>query len=202
MSGSRPVGIKRFTPAAREALTQSHAEAVKSEQEKITDLHLLIALVKDTGRVGKMLSNQGVDLEDIRKLGAPVMPSPKRGRKAGKVELDTSIQRVLEQATEVARQRNSPAIGTGHLLFALIKNPSSRLKTVLDASGLDRSRILERLEPMLELSQADAEFTGLLETLEACRRQFPENLTVQNRLDRIEEILREHFGEDEQSTGE
>jgi ATP-dependent Clp protease ATP-binding subunit ClpA len=157
---------------------------------------LLIALATDEGMAGRILSWQGANLDDVRRIVLHKLSTSKKVRKTGKIQLDESIQRVLEGAAEVARQRKSDEIKPAHLLFALEKNPSSRLETVMDVSGLDRDRILEELEDQLTLSLAQSELPALLETLEFCSRLFPEDVAVQNQLDRIAEILREYFGED------
>ena len=187
-------GMIRFDQGARKALLQSHVEAEEARQSKITDLHMLIALVKDDGPVGKILAKQGARLDRIRSLVDEVVPAEdKNVRKGEKIDLDVSIQRVLEQARGIARQKKSEVLGVEHLLFAIVRSPSKRLKTVMDAAGLDRSQILEQLEPLLSVPKSISEFRDLLATLEVCSELLQKDTIAQARLIRIEEILREYF---------
>lgn len=187
-------GMIMFDDGARKALLQSHVEAEEALQSKITELHMLIALVKDEGPVGKILAGQGVKLERIQRLVDEATPSEeKSARIGGKIDLDVSIQRVLEQATGIAHQKKSMVIGVEHLLFALVKNPGSRLKTVMDTIGLDRSQILAQLEPLLAKQPVQYELPDLLATLEACRDLLQGDAEAQSRISRIEGILREYF---------
>jgi len=187
-------GMIRFDQGARKALLQSHVEAEEARQSKVMDLHLLIALVKDEGQVGKILAEQGADQEKFRLLVDEALPaSEKMLTTREKIDLDVSVQGVLEQAMRIARQKKSETLGSEHLLFALVKSSSSLLKLVMDAARLDRSQILERLEPLLSVPSSISEFRDLLATLEACRELLRKDTIAQARLIRIEEILREYF---------
>jgi ATP-dependent Clp protease ATP-binding subunit ClpA len=186
--------MNRFSQAAGNILAQAYKEADTSGQARIRDIHLFIALVKDEGAAGKLLAEHGADLGKIRGIVKEVLPaSEKTTGERGNIELDESTQRVLERAVEIARQKNKKIIVAEYLLFALIKKPSSQLKEVMEACGLDRVRLAERLEPLLDLLQDPSELSDLLDTLEACRRLFQEDFAYLSRLDRIEEILQEYF---------
>ena len=187
-------GMMMFDQGARKALLQSHVEAEEARQSKVTDLNLLIALVKDEGQVGKILAEQGADQEKIRRLVDEVLPaSEKMSPKSEKIDLDVSVQGVLEQAMRIARQKKSETLDPEHLLFALVKTPSKRLKTVMEAAGLDRTQILAQVEPLLYVPSSISEFRDLLATLETCRELLREDTAAQARLIRVEEILREYF---------
>ena len=187
-------GLQRFSQAARKTLALAHAEAIKSGQSKITDMHLFIALIRDEGSAGKVLAEQGANLEGIRSLVDQITPaSEKTAGEPGRIDLDDSTKRVLEQAVEIGRQNKSGTIGSEHLLSALVKYGSSRVNRVLEASGLDRARIRESLDPVLAASRVQSELSDLLDMLEACRRLFQGEVTHQQRLNRIEEIVREYF---------
>ena len=132
-------GMMMFDQGARKALLQSHVEAEEARQSKVTDLHLLIALVKDEGQVGKILAEQGADQEKFRLLVDEALPaSEKMLTTREKIDLDVSVQGVLEQAMRIARQKKSETLGSEHLLFALVKSSSSLLKLVMDAAGLSQ----------------------------------------------------------------
>lgn len=186
-------GIKRFNQAARNVLSQTYKEADNSGHSRIRDVHLLIALVGDQGAAGKLLAEQGADLENIRGIVKDVLPPSVKTAGERERTLDRSTQRVLEGAVEIARRKNSDFICAEHLLFALLKNPSSQINKVMEAGGLDRIQLREQLEPLLDELQELSELSDLLDTLEACRRLFQEEWGQLSRLDRIEEILQEYF---------
>ncbi len=100
---------------------------------------------------------------------------------------------MLEGAVEIARQKNSKIISAEQILFALVKNASRQLKKVMEACGLDRDLLREQLEPLLDLQPDSSELSDLLDTLEACRRLFQDEIAHLSRLDRIEQILQEYF---------
>lgn len=186
--------IKRFDQAARNVLAQAHMEAVNSGQSRIRDVHLFLALVRDEGTAGKLLAEHGTDLEKIRGIVNEGLPaSEKTVENRGSIKLDESTQRVLEGAVEIARQKNSKIISAEQILFALVKNASRQLKKVMEACGLDRDLLREQLEPLLDLQPDSSELSDLLDTLEACRRLFQDEIAHLSRLDRIEQILQEYF---------
>ena len=186
--------IKRFNQAARNVLLRAPTETMNSGQSRIMDVHLFIAFLEDEGTAGKLLAEQGAEIEKIRGVVKEILPAsgiaPGEG---GNLQLDETTQRALERAVEIARQKNTKSISAEQLLFALLKNASSPLKKVIASCGLDRDHLCERLEPLLAVSMGETELYELLETLETCRRLFNPEDVHRQRLGRIEDILQEYY---------
>lgn len=186
--------IKRFNQAARNVLLRAPNETMNTGQSRIMDVHLFIALLEDEGSAGKLLAEQGVEIEKIRGVVKGVLPaSGITLGDEGNLQLDETTQRALEKAVEIARQKNTDSISAEQLLFALLKNASGPLKKLMASCGLDREHLCERLEPLLAVSMGESELYELLETLETCRRLFKPEDVHRQRLGRIEDILQEYF---------
>ncbi len=197
MAGNRMAGLKPFDQAARKVLSLAHQEAVATGYSKIGPGHLLLGLIQDEGEVGKILREQGADLETARRIVAEQTPASERpGRKPGQVDLSETTQKLLERVIGLVRQEQQSVIGSEHLLLALVELDDSHTQTILAESGLDRNVIREKVLQSLVAHPLSTELDDLLGTLKKFRHLLQTELTPtdEERLDRIEAILREYFG--------
>ncbi|MGE5222140.1 MAG: Clp protease N-terminal domain-containing protein [Omnitrophica WOR_2 bacterium] len=140
------VGMVPFNPSARRTLLLAHQEAVRSGHSRIAPGHILLGLVQDEGQAGKILQEQGADLESIREIMISQTPaSEKASAKPGRIDLLDSTQRMLERVVPLASQNKQTEIGNEQLLLALVELEDQRTQNILAAAGLDRNKIRERL---------------------------------------------------------
>src|SRR5712692_2288777 len=110
-----------FTDRARRTLQMAREEAQRLHHEFVSTEHLLLDLLHDDqGIAVAMLTNLGVDLDDLKaaieravkpgasRAGGPDLPYTSRGKK------------VLEFAMIEARDYNHSYVGTEHLLLGLL----------------------------------------------------------------------------------
>jgi ATP-dependent Clp protease ATP-binding subunit ClpC len=181
----------RFTERASAALTAA-AEAAGRERHPVVECeHLLLALAEQTeGVVPLLLRRAGVEPETlpsymrtafgrIRRVQGPVQPVP-----------SATLDRVLAQAEREARDLRDDAVGTEHLLLALLRVGTPAVRGALDAAGLSaellRQLILEgrgirRAPNPVRISEKDFAGTFL--------SQYGRNLTYLARMDRLDPVI-------------
>jgi len=121
---------------------------------------LLVGVVaENTGIAASVLRKLGVNLKDCRKTVEEMI-----GRGSGMVSVEIpftpAAKRVLADSVEEAKQLNSHAIDTSHILLALIKEEGGNATKVLQKLNVDPSKVPEAI--MKELQQKeDKELVGV-----------------------------------------
>jgi ATP-dependent Clp protease ATP-binding subunit ClpC len=111
----------RFTKQARTAWRLAHEEARRQQDSYVGAHHLLVGLVAEgSGVAAVVLSQMGITLEKIRER---VEPGYEAGDWSvpGEIKLQPYLKHVIELASNEARRRYHPSIGTGHLLLVLVR---------------------------------------------------------------------------------
>jgi ATP-dependent Clp protease ATP-binding subunit ClpC len=111
----------RFTEQARTAWRLAHEEARRLQDSYVGAHHLLVGLVAEgSGIAAAVLSQMGIGLEKIREH---VEPGFEAGDWSvpGEIKLQPLLKHVIELASNEARRRYHPCIGTGHLLLVLVR---------------------------------------------------------------------------------
>lgn len=190
------VGISQFTEPARQVLALAHREAVMSGHQEISQEHILLALIQDIGPTGKLLREEGANIETVRQIVNKLSSLTKKKKaKGGNITLDESTKRVLEKAVEIARIHGQNFITPEHLLLAVVMQPETRINDIFKESGLNQDRIRATTELLIQKSMGVQELAGLLETLKICSDLLSSdaNSIHQAHLRRIEQILGEYF---------
>ena len=136
----------KLTTKSQAALAGAQSAATTAGHSEITPLHLLAALLQDSG---------GIVPAILEKINAPVdqlnqmltseidrMPKVSGGSTAG---VNRELQQVLESAANTAQQMQDEYISTEHLLLGLLKTESAA-KRVLDLNAIDEKSVLSALE--------------------------------------------------------
>jgi ATP-dependent Clp protease ATP-binding subunit ClpC len=123
--GTLPVTYReyspRFTKQARTAWRLAHEEARRLQDSYVGTHHLLLGPVAEgSGVAAAVLSQMGIALEKIREH---VEPGYEAGDWSvpGEIKLQPKLKHVIELASNEARRRYHPCIGTGHLLLVLVR---------------------------------------------------------------------------------
>ncbi|HEU6444353.1 MAG TPA: Clp protease N-terminal domain-containing protein [Gaiellaceae bacterium] len=127
--------FERFTEGARQVVVLGQDEARALRHGYIGTEHLLLGLLREKGRAGTTLAAHGIDVEAVR---AWVAENVGRGRDeppAGQLPLTPRLKRILEMSLEEADTLGHHAIGTQHLLIALLHEGQGAALRALDDLG-------------------------------------------------------------------
>ena len=134
---------QRFTQPARKAWRLAHKEARRLQDNYVGTYHLLLGLAGEgSGVAASVLAQMGVSLEKMREK---VRPSYEAGdwSKPDEIKLQPRLKQVIEHASNEARRRYDPSIGTGHLLLALVPGRADQMMEagLLESLGVDMDNL-------------------------------------------------------------
>lgn len=136
-------GFGRFTPRARNAVMAAHHEAKAAQHDEIRTEHLILGLLSDPeGLAAKVITAQGVSLEDVRRAALDALPAT-AAEVPELVPYDAGARKVLELTFREALRLGHDHVGTEHILLALIEFEDGR--GPLTGLGLDKEEITSSL---------------------------------------------------------
>jgi len=113
-------GFSRFTDEARRAVVSAQDEAKRAGNDRITVGHLVLGLVADEGCAAvRMIAAQGVELEVVRSTARATLPGQATSVPEF-VPFDQHARDALERSFEEAGRRGHEAVGTEHVLLAVL----------------------------------------------------------------------------------
>lgn len=138
-------GLDRVTDRARQALGESESEARALHHEHLTDMHLLLGLLRvEDGLAAQALTGLGVTLDGARRVVVETSP-PGTVPVEGPMPMDPTLKRhMFETARRKAGDLGHNYIGTEHLLLALIEESSAvgNILISLDVDPVDMRKAL------------------------------------------------------------
>jgi ATP-dependent Clp protease ATP-binding subunit ClpB len=140
------VEFDRLTHKSQEALQRAAGLARERNHPEVGTAHLLTALLEQSdGVVLPLVQKLGVTPTTLRNRVAEVLQAtPAAYGASGEVTIGAGLRRVLETATEEARQLGDDYVSTEHLLLALAA-AGDRTAGVLAEQGVTRDAILDGL---------------------------------------------------------
>ena len=135
----------RFTPSAWRVLSMMQEEARRFEHAYMGTEHLLLAITREERSVAaRALVNLSVDLGGLRtQIGSVI------GRRGslytGSTGMTRRVQRVIEQASRMARSDRTRLVSTGHLLSAVLESPDDVAGQLLEQQGVTAGRVTAEL---------------------------------------------------------
>lgn len=151
--------LEKFTERARKVVNFARQEAERLGHEFIGTEHLLLGLVKEgSGVAANVLENLGCDLEKIRLEVERYVgqPGDKQMQPTG-LPFTPKAKKVLELATEEARNLEHNYIGTEHLLLGILREADGQGAQVLVNLGVKLEDVRAEL---MELLGADLVAAG------------------------------------------
>ena len=112
--------FERFTPSARQVVVLAQEEARGLKHGYIGTEHLLLGLIREDGRAATTLGAQGIELEAARSWIVEHVGQGDAEPPAGQLPLTPRLKMILELSLEDAQTLGHHAIGTQHLLIALL----------------------------------------------------------------------------------
>ncbi|MDZ4388224.1 MAG: ATP-dependent Clp protease ATP-binding subunit [Gemmatimonadales bacterium] len=133
-----------FTDRVRKVLQMAREEAARLHHEYVGTEHILLGLIREgEGVAAAVLTNVGVDLEDIQQKIEETVKKGKAAAAAGpELPYTSRAKKVLELAMMEARELNHSYVGTEHLLLGLLREEKGIAAQVLSDAGvsLEQSR--------------------------------------------------------------
>ncbi|HEX7254618.1 MAG TPA: Clp protease N-terminal domain-containing protein [Gaiellaceae bacterium] len=112
--------FERFTESARQVVVLSQEEARALKHGYIGTEHLLLGLMREDGRAATTLTAHGVALQPVREWVAERIGVGEEEPPPGQLPLTPRLKKILEMSLDDAEALGHRAIGTQHLLIALL----------------------------------------------------------------------------------
>jgi len=136
-----------FTEAARKAIEYARDEASRLRHDYIGTEHLLLGLIRlGEGRAVEMISNLGLELEDLKSSVEEVVQPSGGTMTMGQLPLTARAKKTLEVSGQEARALKSKDIDTEHILLALLKDEEGVAAQVLSTYDIDYKEAYEELK--------------------------------------------------------
>ena len=112
--------FERFTESARQVVVLAQEEARKLRHGYIGTEHLLLGLIRENGRATTTLGAHGVELQPTRDWVVENIGEGDEESPPGQLPLTPRMKKIFEMSLEDAETFGHHAIGTQHLLIALL----------------------------------------------------------------------------------
>jgi len=142
--------FERFNEKAIKAVMLAQEESRRLSHNYVGTEMLLVGVVaENTGIAAKVLRKLGVTLKEVKRVVGEMA-----GKGDGQVQMEIpftpAAKRILQDSVEEARQLNSNAIDTAHLLLALVKEEGGNGTKALEKLGVDPKKVPEEIKKELQ----------------------------------------------------
>jgi ATP-dependent Clp protease ATP-binding subunit ClpC len=158
-------GMSNFTPRAQQVLALARKEADRFNHNFVGSEHLLLGIIKlGQGVAVNVLQKMGLDLETVRlEMEKQVGPGPDQ-KQVGNIPYTPRVKRVLNLASEEAKQLQHTYVGTEHILLGLLREGEGVAARVLKNLDIDieqtRQEILKELDPNFAVGEDEMDEEG------------------------------------------
>ena len=112
--------FERFTDRAREVVVLAQEEARSLRHGSIGTEHLLLGLLREEGRAATTLRTHGVAVQPVRVWVDENVGRGPDDPPAGQLPVTPRVKKIFELSVEDAERLGHRAVGTQHLLIALL----------------------------------------------------------------------------------
>lgn len=146
--------MNHLSENARFALQKADYYSKRYNQGYMGTEHLLMGVMaQDTSTGAKILSGEGVDLDQIERAQGKVAVDVPAAPMA-MMSLSEATVLTLRMSLNFARENGLDIVGTEHIVYSLIRQPNSRATVLLSQLDVDLERVAEKIEDLVE-KQAD-----------------------------------------------
>lgn len=131
----------KFTANAREAINLATEVAYRLSHNYVGTEHLLIGLLESKGVAGKVLSENGVDVDKMIDLVNQLISTPSSIETLESSSFTPRAQRILDASLKEAIRLKSNQIGTLHVLIALLKESDCLAVRLLNTIGVNIQKL-------------------------------------------------------------
>jgi ATP-dependent Clp protease ATP-binding subunit ClpB len=145
------IDLNKFTEKAREAVTESQAEARRRHHQQVDNWHLLAALLgQEHGLVPALLQKLEIPAPGVQaalETEMAKLPAVSGPAAAGQVYITQAYQDAMTKAEAAAKRLKDDYVSVEHLLLGLVEAPgSAEFGKFLKSLGVTPAKILEGLK--------------------------------------------------------
>lgn len=179
---------ERFTERVRKVMNYARQEAVRLHHDYIGTEHILLGIVKEgEGVAAVVLTNLGINLDDLRRAVENAVPTGFETLVLGDVPLNQESKSALNYAVDEARKMNHSYVGTEHLLLGLLREERGVACQVLQSLGVDIDLVRQETTRLLSGDKGPAASKGRSKT--PALDYFSRDLTQLAREDKLDPII-------------
>ena len=139
---------------ARFALQKADFYSKRYNQGYMGTEHLLMGiLAQDTSTGARILRDEGIDLDSVERAQGKVAVDVPAAPMA-MMSLSEATVLTLRMSMNFARENGLEMVGTEHMVYAMVRQPTSRAGLLLEKLNIDLDEIAENIEKLVE-KQAD-----------------------------------------------
>ncbi len=139
------MNIQKFTQKSIEAINNCEAIAMEYGNQEIEQEHLLMALLRqDNGLIPSLISKMGIDLAQFTSAVDAAL-SARVKVQGGQMYMGQNLNYVLTYAENEAKAMKDSYVSVEHLMLAMIKKPSTPIKSIFNQFGITRDSFLSAL---------------------------------------------------------
>ena len=138
---------EQFTASVRQVISVAQKVALRRHHQKMTDLHLLSALLDDEQQLAsKLLARAGTNLQSLKQnLSHEMDKLPEvTGSGADNLQIDTKLGRILAVAEDWAKSQGDSFVSLDAILVALSASDTKAAKLLSDA-GLEADMLKQTI---------------------------------------------------------
>ena len=139
--------VSRLAEKTKSVIADAHSNALLHKNAEITEYHMLFALVNNENNINyKILSNMGVDVEDLRKNLEQVINTLSQSTTAGSVKFSPEVEEQITEADRQAEIMKDDLISVEHLMLGIILKCTPSLARLLKLFGITKKDFLATLK--------------------------------------------------------
>lgn len=145
----------RFTERAKRVLYLAREEAIRLMHNYIGTEHLLLGLSRiGEGVAAMVLTNLGLDLQELRQAVEDAVPPGRGPISIGEIPLNATARRSMNFAFEEAKRLGHNYIGTEHILLGVLRERKGIASQILLNLGIDLDMVQEETLRLLGRSKS------------------------------------------------
>ncbi len=181
---------ERFTERAKRVLFLAREEALRLSHNFVGTEHILLGLARiGEGVAANVLSNLGLDLNELRQAVEEMVPPGKHRVPPTDLPLNPSARRALHFAMEESRRLNHNYIGTEHLLLGLLRERKGMAAQILAALGMDIDVIMEETLRAIGAREPGEQGSGRSKKNVRTLERFSTDLTALAREGKLDPVI-------------
>ena len=146
--------MNHLSENARFALQKADFYSKRYNQGYMGTEHLLMGIMaQDTSTGAKILSSEGVDLDQIERAQGKVAVDVPAAPMA-MMSLSEATVLTLRMSLNFVKENGLDIVGTEHIVYSLLRQPNSRASVLLSQLDVDLDKVANNIEELIE-KQAD-----------------------------------------------
>lgn len=164
------IPFERFTGQARRAIWLAYQEAQRFEHDYLATEHLLMGLLREgAGDVADVFTRQSIEPGTVIEKLEALLDQADQGPEASVICLTPRARRAMSRAVEEADDAHLDEANSTHLFLALLLDPDTGSRSLLDDVGLN----IQRAEAELHAAAAAPNRDRLVQSAAAAGRLDP-----------------------------